>query len=186
MWPWGHLGAGYLLYSGLCRFSGQRPTELGALALVVGTQMPDLIDKPFAWTLDILPNGRSLSHSLLGAFVLITLVTLVVSRYDRRDVGYAFGFGYLVHLGTDALYPALSGDWYELGFLGWPFVPAIEYETKQSFLAHFAQFEFGLPVWFEIALFVGAGLLWYADGRPGWPRFRWFSWEKVERSRQDD
>jgi len=163
MWPWGHLAAGYLCYRVANR---EAPAAGPASALAVGTQLPDLIDKPLAWSVQVLPNGRSLGHSLLVAVpVLVALVLLVDER--RRRVAVALATGYLTHLATDALYPFVHGEWYYLGFLGWPVVPPVEYETGQSFLAHLLAFSVTPRTGFEVLLFVVALAVWYRDGRPG-------------------
>ena len=65
MWPWGHLAVGYLVYSGLSRWRfGRLPGSVATLAVALGTQLPDLVDKPLAWTVNVLASGRSLAHSL--------------------------------------------------------------------------------------------------------------------------
>lgn len=174
MWPWGHLAVGYLLYAGLARFQcGEQPTATTAVAVALGTQFPDLIDKPLAWSFELLPNGRSLAHSAVIGLVLVGGLLFVASRLERSDAGVAFGVGYVSHFVGDALYPALDGQLYELGFLLWPILPPIEYSTEQSFVAHLAQLNFGPTFWFEIGLFLLASLVWYADGSPGLPRRSW-------------
>jgi len=71
MWPWGHLAVGYLLWSVLVRDRRFRPpTGAETLLLAVGTQFPDAVDKPLAWSLGVLPNGRSLAHSVFLATAL--------------------------------------------------------------------------------------------------------------------
>jgi len=165
MWPWGHLAAGYLVYRVLNR--GTAPSALPALALALGTQLPDLIDKPFAWTIPLLPNGRSLGHSLVIALPVLVGLLLILDGRKRRTAT-ALATGYLVHLGTDALYPALSGDWYYVGFLGWPLVPPVEYPSESTgILQHFLAFELTLTSGFEIVLFALAVVLWIHDGVPG-------------------
>jgi hypothetical protein len=165
MWPWGHLAAGYLVYRVIGRGRAQETAPL--IALAVGTQLPDLIDKPFAWTIPILPNGRSLGHSLVLALPLLVGLILVLDGRRRRAVA-ALATGYLTHLGTDALYPALAGEWYYVGFLGWPLVPPIEYPTASSgIIEHFLAFELTVRSGFEILLFVVAVALWIYDGVPG-------------------
>ena len=60
MLPWGHLAVGYLAYSLAVRVrSGGPPAGLAVAALAVGTQFPDLIDKPLVSWVSVLPSGRS-------------------------------------------------------------------------------------------------------------------------------
>lgn len=168
MWPWGHLAVGYLLYASFTRLANDRiPTASATIALAVGTQFPDLIDKPLAWWLAVLPNGRSLAHSIVTALLVVTVLGVVARRRGHLALAVSFAIGYLSHLFADALLPAITGDWYYLGFLGWPFVPAIEYETEQSFLAHFATLELDPFHQFELLVVALALLVWYRDGAPG-------------------
>jgi len=168
MWPWGHLALGYLLYSVFVHLhSRRRPGERATVALALGTQFPDLVDKPLAWTFGVVPNGRSLTHSLLTAFVFLAVLQLVLRRRDSGELTTAFGVGYLSHLFGDALYPALTGDYYFLGFLAWPVLPAIEYPAEQSFLAHLRGLTLDSFVAAELGLGLAVFVFWLADGAPG-------------------
>lgn len=168
MWPWGHLAVGYLLYSVFTHLRERRPPDrVAAIALALGTQFPDLVDKPLAWTLGIIPNGRSLTHSFLVAVVLVAVLEVVLRRRDYGAVATAFGIGYLSHLFGDALYPLLTGDYYLISFLAWPLVPAIEYSTEQSFAAHLRKLTLESFVSFEVALGLLVIILWLTDGAPG-------------------
>jgi hypothetical protein len=180
MWPWGHLAAGYLVYR-----LGRRPLDgLAVLALVVGTQIPDLIDKPLAWTIPLLPNGRSLSHSLLIVPPLLLVVAYLASGRRHRVV-VALTVGYLAHLATDGLYPLIEGEIYYLGFLGWPLIPPIEYEgATQGILAHFLTFQLTPRSGFEILLFGIAILAWVLDGKPGYREIVWTAKSVVDKTRQ--
>lgn len=182
MWPWGHLAAGYLLYRVVVRRAPAQP--LPALALAVGTQLPDLIDKPLAWTVQLLPNGRSLGHSLLVAGPLLAALMLSTDG-RRRRVAVALASGYLTHLATDALYPVLDGDLYFVGFLGWPAIPPIDYPTvHEGIVSHFLQFTLTPRSGFEILLFAIAALVWVADGAPGLRLVGQTVKERVGRARQ--
>ncbi|WP_137286149.1 metal-dependent hydrolase [Halorussus salinisoli] len=168
MWPWGHLAVGYLLYTAFVHLRARRaPDGYATVALAFGTQFPDLVDKPLAWTFGLIPNGRSLTHSLLIAVVVILVVQALLRRFDRETVATAFGVGYLSHLLGDVLYPVATGDLYSLGFLAWPVVPAIEYATEPSFAAHLR----GLSLSSFVAIEGGVALLvfgiWLYDGAPG-------------------
>ena len=171
MWPWGHLAVGYLALAG-----GRRapPGGAGTLLLALGTQFPDLVDKPLAWHLGVIPNARSLAHSAIVATLLVTIVWWYAARRDQRPLALAFGVGYASHLTADALYPALAGDVVDLAFLGWPVLPAIEYTGSTSVTARFAELFATLAAGqvpgtlaFEVGLTLVAVALWARHGFPG-------------------
>lgn len=168
MWPWGHLAVGYLLYAAYSRLRYRiRPGEATAVAAALGTQFPDLVDKPLAWTVPILPSGRSFAHSLLTATVVIALVTWLANRRASPKVGPAFAIGYLSHLLTDGIAPFLSGDVSKLTYLGWPLLPPPDYGVEKGFIAHFARLEPSAVVSFQGILAACTVLLWVRDGAPG-------------------
>ncbi|MFC7135299.1 MULTISPECIES: metal-dependent hydrolase [Salinibaculum] len=167
MWPWGHLAFGYLCYFVYSRSrEDARMTRASIATLILGTQLPDLVDKPLAWTVQLLPNGRSLAHSVFVTALVIVGVTVLARRYRVPDLGPAFGIGYGTHLVGDALYPLIQGDFEALGFLLWPVVPPLEYSTPQSFGAHLARLDLSTTVWFELGLFVTASLIAWRFLRP--------------------
>lgn len=124
MWPWEHAAVAYIGYSLLTRFTTHRsPGAAPVVALLIGSQVPDLVDKPLAWWLQILPSGRSLGHSLFFALPVSGFV-LWGSQFRRRTaVGVAFVVGYLLHLPGDVVYPVLLGDSPAVTFLLYPLVP---------------------------------------------------------------
>lgn len=169
MLPWGHVAIGYLCYSLAIRFREKHPPQgIAVLTLAIGTQFPDLIDKPLGTGLDVLPSGRSLAHSLLFAFVLGIIVWTLANQYDRQLEGTAFVAGHSLHLVGDTIPVAIAGRWEQGGFLLWPLVPASQYSIveDQPFLEYLAvHLTSGSSV--EFALFGLAILLWVYDGRPG-------------------
>ncbi|WP_266081703.1 metal-dependent hydrolase [Haladaptatus caseinilyticus] len=168
MWPWGHLATGYLLYSGYCAARSRNPpTDITVLALALGTQFPDLIDKPLAWNVGILPTGRSLTHSLLSASVILGCLYYFSYRGTRRDIWVAFAIGYLSHLIADIALPLLQGDTAYANFLLWPFLSTPPYKTAPSFTAHFTNMEFTWFFVFQLFLVVLAIYYWFRDGFPG-------------------
>lgn len=169
MWPWGHLAAGYLCYSVYCRFVADRaPRGVPTVVALFGTQTPDLVDKPLAWTLGVLPSGRSLGHSLVTVAVVTPVVWWVARRRDAEPLAAAFGLGYLVHLFTDALYPLLELDLVRAGFLAWPLVPQPGYdESSLGVLTYFLRLQPTPAVVFELLLVAVAGVAWHLDGHPG-------------------
>ncbi|WP_424019984.1 metal-dependent hydrolase (plasmid) [Halorientalis pallida] len=178
MWPWEHAAVGYVAYSLALRSTGRRPpSDVGALALVVGSQLPDLIDKPLAWWLGVLPAGRSLGHSLPFAVPVIVSVLIATRAVDRGAVGVAFAAGYLSHLPGDVFYPVLLGESPALGFFLYPFVevpPRVEPggiaklgDLVAGFGAFLATPRGTLYLAGESLLLSLAVGVWVWDGRPG-------------------
>lgn len=124
MWPWGHLAVGYLLYSiSIHALLRRPPSDRAAIALVVATQFPDLVDKPLAWMLALIP-GRSLGHSFFFVGPLVLIGMLIAGRYDRPEAGAAWAIGIFSHLFTDVFSPlAILQMDVSLGFLFWPLIP---------------------------------------------------------------
>ena len=188
MWPWEHLAVGYLCYSLLVHLFGRRaPRAWPVVAVAVGTQFPDLIDKPLAWTVGVLPSGHSLAHSLFAAVPAAALAVTVAWGLGRTQVGVAFAFGYLSHLPGDVFYPVLIGGEPDYGFLFWPVVPADGAETGVGFLemvrylfsrylTELAQGEVATYLAIELGLMASVALLWLYDGAPPlrsvWSRLR--------------
>lgn len=181
MWPWEHLAIGYLVYSLLVRTTGRRaPAAGGAVAVALGTQFPDLVDKSLGWGTSLLPSGQSLAHSLLFAIPAVALLGVLAALVDRSDLGLAFGVGYLSHLPGDVIYPVLLGGELNLTFLLWPVLapsgsqPTAMFAHVQDLLATFAEI-LATPqgvyyLFFEVALLAVALGIWVLDGTPGLPR----------------
>lgn len=181
MWPWEHLAVGYLAYSILLRATERRgPAAGGAIAVALGTQFPDVVDKSFAWLTTILPGGQSLAHSLLFAIPAIVAVGIAAALADRTDLGVAFGIGYLSHLPGDVVYPVLLGGDLNLSFLLWPILapsgstPTAVFAYVQELFVKFGAL-LATPqgiyyLAFEVLLLAVALLLWVYDGTPGLPR----------------
>lgn len=168
MWPWGHLAVGYLLYAGFTRWRFDRSPQGGAtLALALGTQFPDLVDKPLAWTFHLIPSGRSLAHSLLTATLVCVFVWLYARRRGRSIVGTAFAIGYVSHLFADALSPVLDGNYRYVSYLGWPVIDQPPYDPSIGFVGHFASITLTPYFVFQLVLCAFALALWLRDGRPG-------------------
>ena len=168
MWPWGHLAAGYLVYTAYTRLhTGDPPADVPALVALLGTQLPDLVDKPLAWSLAVLPTGRSLGHSLVVGAVVLPVAWALAARRDARPLAAALSVGWLSHLLGDALYPLVNGEFAHVAFLAWPLLPLPAYEVEASFAAHFALLSPSPTLAFELALVALASLAWHADGYPG-------------------
>ena len=166
MWPWGHAVVGYLILTVVARIrNGHAPTDRTAVAVAVGTQLPDLVDKPLAWTVPVLPTGRSLAHSLLVA--LPVLVLLWYGTDEARPAVIAFGIGWISHSLADLLPSLLAADWPYTVFVFWPVLSTPPYKTEQSFIAHLAAIELTPAFLGQVGLVALALLVWRHDGYPG-------------------
>lgn len=179
MWPWEHLAVGYILYSAYSRFRhDQSPSGAAAVVAVVASQLPDLIDKPLAWGLSVLPGGRTLGHSLLFGVPALFAFWLLVRRYDRPQLAGAAAIAYLSHIVTDALYPALlPGGSVSFGFMLWPLFHGSG-SSGTGFLSRLTELLANFGVYatspagvaylaFDAALLGAFVLLWARDGFPG-------------------
>jgi hypothetical protein len=167
MWPLGHAAVGYLCYSLLTRARVDRPPgEFVVLFLLFGTQFPDLVDKPLAWYLGVIPTGRTLAHSLLLLVPLSVGTYLLARQYRRPEYGVAFGFGALSHTLVDAA-PALWGAT-DPSFLLWPALPVEGYESGAPSVTALFLESLGDPYFLSEFVFAAlAFVLWRRDGYPG-------------------
>lgn len=166
MFPPVHAGVAYLLYAAYTRVrDGDPPTGLPTLVLVFAAVLPDLIDQPLYYALD-LPSTRTLAHSLLVAvpFSLVILAAIRRSKYPDA-VGTAFAVGYLSHPVADAVWPLALGLYDELGFLLWPLTHSPAYEGQKALLA--AGDVTVTTLWVELVLLAVALVVWGRDGAPG-------------------
>lgn len=180
MWPWDHFAIGYVALSLLGRADIRFTPTAGAVAFVfVGSQLPDLVDKPLGWVFHVLPSV-GLGHSLLLALPVSAAVIWWRGRHGRRGEGVAFGLGYLLHLPADALYPALLGAETKPWLFLWPLtagetapptaLPDQLYTLVSDFVAVAAS-PAGVPILaLEGGLLCLTVWLWLADGQPGRPR----------------
>ena len=168
MWPWGHLAVGYLLYSVGLRRSGRRPQAPEVFLLALGTQLPDMVDKPLAWTVEVLVSGRSLGHSVLvAAAVLALLYVLLTPRVERSRV-VALAVGYLSHPVADfPIEDVLAGDWSTAAFYVWPLREMPPDEPALSILGYLLSYDPGPADLVQFGLVAVAAWVWHRDGRPG-------------------
>src|SRR6056297_2800719 len=71
--------------------------ELGGVTFV-GSQFPDLIDKPLALQLQLLPTGRVFMHSLPFAIPVWFLVLAYAWKTNRLRGGIVFVIAHASHL----------------------------------------------------------------------------------------
>lgn len=178
MWPWGHLAFGYICYSGWTRLrTGEPPATVPVIVLAVATQLPDLVDKPLAWSFDVFTTGYGIAHSLLFAVPLVALVVLFARRWGAGELGSALGVGYLSHLAGDVLFGLLVGVESPFGRVVWPLsnpagytddIGFVERVTRylNAFLVNLADGELGVYVPLYLVLFTSVFALWLVDGAP--------------------
>lgn len=169
MWPWGHLGIAYLLYNLYTHRRFDRPPRaLPVLALAIGSQFPDLLDKPLAWNFNVLPGGRTLSHSLLFVIGLTVVVYALANRFGGLETATAFVIGHVAHLCTDIPPAVFGGEVSGLAYLLWPFVEQPSEEPVAGLLdAILTYYAVGPYELVQFALFTFAAVVWYYDGKPG-------------------
>lgn len=169
MWPWAHAALGYLAYTLYLRGRfDARPVGMPVVALGLGTQLPDLIDKTLAWYVGVLPYGRSLAHSILaGSLIMLLVVALFRARGADRSAT-AFAIGYASHLFGDAFGSLVYQSWPDLAFLVWPVLPIPDEGSEMiGILTHLRNIE-GSPLFlFGLGLTAVGLALWYRHGLPG-------------------
>lgn len=185
MLPWAHAAFGYLVYSAYSRWrAGHPPIGLTVFALGFGTQFPDLVDKPLAWSVGLLPYGRSLGHSLFTVIGLLLLLNVLFRYPDQRALITAFGVGHISHIIGDGVVPALTGDYAALGYVFWPVTNIPEGESR-SFIEFILSLELTPIVLGGLLLTVAGGLVWFCDGLPGVKDLFLVSKEKTEIVQED-
>jgi hypothetical protein len=91
-----------------------RVSGLAPLWLVVGTAVPDVVDKPLA-TLGVTSLFHSVGHS---ALLLVVAVPLALSG----RAGLSAAVGWALHLALDAVHAVVNGRAGDAVFLLWPAV----------------------------------------------------------------
>lgn len=167
MWPWGHLAFAYVLYSAYVHLRYRLAPEWpGVLLAVLGSQAPDLIDKPLGWSLHVLPGGRTLAHSLFFATAIVLLVAGLLRRYDLPG-GAAFAIGYYSHLVGDSYQSILSGRVEGLTFLLWPLYPVQGSEPSVGILQYLLDAKIDGQLVSELLFAAFVVVWWLLDGAPG-------------------
>lgn len=179
MWPWGHAAIGYLLYSLGVRSFGRRPEDGPVFVLLIGTQLPDLVDKPLAWFLGVFPQGYSVGHSVFVALP-VGLVVLAVFRTHAR-AAIAFTIGYWSHLAGDIGFGLLTNNPLTFHRVMWPILTLPAYSDELTGFARIGAYLISFINFFAdeglaaalllVAVYFGpvvlAFSLWILDGTPG-------------------
>jgi len=77
--------------------------------IFIGSQFPDLIDKPLALQFNWIPTGRVFMHSLPFAVPIWIIVSGYTWKTDRPHVGVSFTFAYFSHLIADNYITLVAG-----------------------------------------------------------------------------
>jgi hypothetical protein len=102
------------------------PTLRFGAVVFLGSQFPDLVDKPLAHQFGVLPSGRVFMHSLPTALPVMIAVALYGRRTDRPRVAGAFVFAHLSHLLADNYRPLLERPPRIRSDLLWPLVRPVD------------------------------------------------------------
>lgn len=177
MWPWEHLAFAYVLYSLTTNvIFRESPSARETIAVAVGSQLPDLIDKPLAWTVGITETGYSIGHSIFVAPFVCLAVYAVAARRGERVLAGAFALAYLSHPLADLFSQLLRGRVVDLRTVLWP-IASPPATSHGGFLDHFARYFFryvhhllagGLTVQIAVQSVLGLAVLalWLFDGAP--------------------
>lgn len=126
-------------------------TERPSVWVILGTALPDLIDKPLA-IVGITELFHTAGHSALALVALAVAIKL-----DPR--GIALWVGWASHLSMDAAQMVLNGRPTDTRFLLWPFVrhvPVINLPPVEFFLTYLGSPAFYVEIGFWILAFVFA------------------------------
>lgn len=177
MWPWEHVVIGYIAYSLVCHLLFRNsPSGRETFAVVFGSLLPDLIDKPLAWQFGVFEGGYAIAHSVFFAIPLSILAGFVARRYGAGPTGLAFGLGYLLHLLSELLPAYLNQGELVFERILWPVMKAGD-DGHQGLVKGFVEevipyaFELttGEPsnyLLFQLGLMGFALLLWIYDDMP--------------------
>ncbi|SEP22529.1 LexA-binding, inner membrane-associated putative hydrolase [Halogranum amylolyticum] len=186
MWPWGHAAFGYVLVSLGSRLTrGRPPSGAAVFALLVATQLPDLVDKPLSWVFHLFPQGVSVAHSVFVAVPLGLLAVAAAAQLRRLEVGVAFTVGWWSHLLGDVATALLYGYGTEFALMRvlWPVATFPPYDDQQvaleRVLEYLGEFLTALSTTQQVGLlavyfgpFFVAFVLWLVDGAPGVRKLR--------------
>ncbi|EMA26432.1 hypothetical protein [Haloarcula argentinensis] len=128
-----------------------RVSRLSPLWLVVGTAVPDVVDKPLATV-----GVTSLYHSI-GHSALLVIVALPLALSGRT--GLSVAAGWVLHLLLDTVHVVLNGRAGDAVFLFWPVViPADPLSLSPG--SFFVYYLWSPSFFLEVALwFTTAGLV---------------------------
>lgn len=169
MWPWEHAALAYVLYSALTRRRlDASPGDVATLWVLFASQLPDLVDKPLAWTLGVVHSGRMIAHAPIVAVPLCVVVYWYFARNSQAEYGITFGLGYVSHIGSDAIQSALFGEYAYVRFLLWPLLSVPE-DSQEGVVVTLSEFSLtpSPSILFSVLVALAVVGLWIRDGTPG-------------------
>ncbi|MFC6954569.1 metal-dependent hydrolase [Halorubellus litoreus] len=178
MWPWEHAAVGYVCYSAATRLlAGDPPEGDPVLFLAVGTQFPDLVDKPLSWGLGVFPTGYAAGHSVLVLLALTVLALAALRDDGRQRNAVPFLVGAWTHVAGDVVSPLRAGEPLGVDRVLWPVVEREPYPDDlgverglvylREYLADLGTADVSTGLVLGIALGMASVVLWLVDGAPG-------------------
>jgi hypothetical protein len=178
MWPWEHVVIGYVVFS-LASHLWRRESPRGGEAFVVAlaSLLPDLVDKPLAWSLGVVGTGYGPAHSVFFALPLVAVVVTALATTGRSWHGVAFAVGYLLHLPGDVLHNATGRGGFAPEIVLWPVrtytgvTPSAGFLQESvlrvaSFRTQVLAGDLSLYTRVQLGLSALALVLWVVDGAP--------------------
>lgn len=138
-----------------------RLSRLSTVWLVVGTALPDVVDKPLA-TAGLVDVYHSVGHS-----ALLLVVAVPVALAGRTGLALAVGWG--LHLGLDAVHVVVNGRPGDAVFLLWPLLAQsdpLALPPGSFFLYYLGTPSFYLEVAFWLAVAGAAVAKWRGGTAP--------------------
>lgn len=166
MWPWGHAAAGYLFYRTLIALRSRPPDGPVVVAVIVGSQLPDVIDKPLSWTFGVFTAGRALGHSLVMIALISATLWLIVDGRHRDLVG-GLAVGWVSHPVADGVGLLVDPDPVAAVYFVWPLLGSPDPDPVPNRIAHYISTMTEPLRLIEFSLVLIAILVWYRDGCPG-------------------
>jgi hypothetical protein len=91
----------------------------------IGSQFPDLVDKPLAYQFGLIPSGRVFMHSLPIALPFLIGIIIYGWKTERNRLSVGFAFAYVSHLVADNYGPLFGPHPRIRPDLLWPFADPV-------------------------------------------------------------
>lgn len=126
MLPWSHFPVAAVPVTAYIWWQDRQfPTAKSLFIVGVGSQFPDLIDKPLAHQFFLLPSGRVGAHSLPIAIPIAIVALYVAWKLNPRRAGAVFVFAYASHIVADYYKLLVRPNPKSPTGLFWPLVPPV-------------------------------------------------------------